>query len=155
MQHLPTATESASEKTQVAASAARCFEVAADIESYPEWAHGITAIEMVERDHDGRVTAATFVAEAIGRRTRYTLVYDYSDAPHALRWSQRSGDLTTQVDGAYTFTPTPTDPEGTDVTYELSIGLAVPLPGFVKRRAEAKIVAAALGRFRERVENLS
>jgi ribosome-associated toxin RatA of RatAB toxin-antitoxin module len=149
------ATESALERTQISASPSRCYDVAADIASYPEWAQGITAVEIVDVDSQGRVTTATFIAEAIGRQTRYTLDYDYADAPSAIRWSQRAGDLTTRVDGAYTFAPSPMDPDITDVSYELSIGLAVPLPGFVKRRAEAKIVGAALGRFRERVENLS
>ena len=43
----------------------------------------------------------------------------------------------------------------TEVDYELTIDLAVPLPGFVKRRAEDKIVKSALHRFKLRVEDLS
>jgi len=147
-------TEYARVRTLVSASPEQCYDVVADIASYPDWAHGITGVDIIELDDLGRVLIARFEAEAIGRRTRYVLRYDYSKAPMAVRWSQVSGDLTTRVDGAYTFTPSADDPEATEVSYELSIGLAMPLPGFVKRRAEAKIVEAALGKFRARIENL-
>ena len=43
-------------------------------------------------------------------------------------------------DGAYVFTPSDNEPASTHVTYELSIELVVPLPGFVKRRAEVRIL---------------
>ena len=41
------------------------------------------------------------------------------------------------IDGAYTFVPSG---DGTDITYSLKIELIVPLPGFVKRRAEVRIL---------------
>lgn len=127
--------------------------MAIDIASYPEWAHAISGVEIVKRDENDRVQSARFVAEAVGRRTQYVLSYDYSGAPERLAWSQLSGDLTSRVDGAYTFLPSPDEPMSTLVSYELSIDLVLPLPGFVRRRAEAKIVEAALDKFRRRVES--
>ena len=50
----------------------------------------------------------------------------------------------TRLDGEYEFTPIPDDPNSTQVTYYLSVDLVVPLPGFVKRRAEARIMHTAL-----------
>ena len=48
------------------------------------------------------------------------------------------GDIMRAVDGAYMFAP---DAHGGVVlTYNLSIELIVPLPGFVKRRAEVRIL---------------
>ena len=41
------------------------------------------------------------------------------------------------IDGGYTFTAVAA---GTQVDYDLSIELVVPLPGFVKRRAEVRIL---------------
>ena len=139
----------------VSAHPDECYAVAIDIATYPDWAHAISGVEILEHDADGRVAAARFVAEAVGREAQYMLRYDYSGAPFRLSWSQISGDLTSSVDGAYTFSPSPDDPRATLVSYELSIGLVLPLPGFVKRRAEAKIVEAALGKFRRRVEEIS
>jgi hypothetical protein len=54
------------------------------------------------------------------------------------------------VDGAYTFTPTPDG--DTQVQYDLSIELVVPLPGFVKRRAEVRILNT-LKELKARVES--
>lgn len=148
-------TESAKVSTLVSARPDECYAVAIDIGTYPEWAHAISGVEILDHDNDGRVATARFVAEAVGRRTQYVLRYDYSDAPFRLGWSQVAGDLTSSVDGAYAFMPSPDDPRSTLVSYELAIGLVLPLPGFVKRRAEAKIVEAALGKFRRRVEEIS
>lgn len=149
------ATESAKVSTLVTARPDECYAVAIDIASYPDWAHAISAVDIVDIDELGRVAAARFTAEAIGRRAQYVLAYDYSAAPDRLSWRQVSGDLTSSVDGAYAFSPSLDDPSATLVSYELSIGLVLPLPGFVMRRAEAKIVEAALGKFRRRVEEFS
>ena len=53
------------------------------------------------------------------------------------------------LDGAYEFTERD---GGTDITYHLRVDLAVPLPAFVKRRAEARIVGTALRELRDHVE---
>ena len=40
----------------------------------------------------------------------------------------------------------------TDVVYELAIDLVYPIPGFVKRRAEGRIIKTALSELKARVE---
>ncbi|MEY3512835.1 MAG: hypothetical protein RL486_1500, partial [Actinomycetota bacterium] len=44
------------------------------------------------------------------------------------------------------------DGAATDVIYELAIDLVYPIPGFVKRRAEGRIIKTALGELKARVE---
>ncbi len=131
-----------------------CFAVAIDLASYPSWVPAITRVEVLEADDQGRPVRAAFQAEAMGRRTSYVLAYDYADAPRSFRWQQVEGDLTRRLDGAYNFEPVDTGADSTTVVYELDVELAVPLPGFVKRRAETKILSAALDRFRSRVESV-
>ena len=82
-----------------------CFDVAADIERYPEWAADIKEVEVKERDDLGRPTLVTFRAAAFGRSTSYTLAYDYAEAPHVLAWRLTQGDITTKLDGSYVFDP--------------------------------------------------
>lgn len=143
--------EQATERMTVEASPERCFEVAIDFDRYPEWAADIKSVTVDERDGDGRGTLVTFRAAAFGRSTSYTLRYDYVDAPHTLAWVQERGDLTSRLDGEYVF-----DPAGegsTDVTYHLVVELKVPIPGFVKRRAEGRIMGTALRELKARVES--
>ncbi|PIE32362.1 MAG: cyclase, partial [Ilumatobacter coccineus] len=67
------------------------------------------------------------------------LRYDYSDAPQRLGWSMVKGDIQRSIDGAFRFED---HGDETVVHYDLEIELAVPLPGFVKRRAERRILNA-------------
>ena len=103
----PTVAEQATERMVVSADPARCFEVSADIASYPSWAADIKAVTIDERDAEGRPSVVTFRAAAFGRSTSYTLAYDYSEAPGVLAWVQTEGDITNKLDGRYVFAPDP------------------------------------------------
>ena len=130
--------ETATETTTIAASLDTVWAVVTDVERYPEWAKDVKAVEVLRRDEQGRPAEVEFRAAALGRSTRYTLGYDYSRAPGAMSWSLIRGDIMERVDGAYEFNETA---DGTtEVRYDLAIELAVPMPGFVKRRAEVRIL---------------
>ena len=144
-------TEQATEKTEVAAPPSRCWDVVVDFERYPEWAGDLKAVEVLDRDDEGRGTRVAFRAAAMGRSTSYTLAYDYSEAPRVLSWVLERGDLMRKLDGSYVFDAV--DGDRTHVTYHLEADLIVPLPGFVKRRAEGRIMGAALRELKARVES--
>lgn len=132
--------DAASEHTTIAASPERCWAIAVDFERYPEWAHDVKEAVVRARDSEGRPTEVEFRASALGRSTHYVLGYDYAAAPNALRWRLVKGDIMRSLDGAYVFGPSAT-PDSTDVRYDVSIDLIVPIPGFVKRRAEVRILS--------------
>ena len=141
----------ATERMRMSAPPERCFAVAADIDRYPEWAADIKEVTVHERDAESRPTLVSFRAAAYGRSTSYTLAYDYSDAPHTLVWRLTKGDITTKLDGRYVFEPSG---EGaTDVTYHLEVELRVPIPGFIKMRAQGRIMSTALRDLKARVES--
>jgi uncharacterized protein YndB with AHSA1/START domain len=125
------------------------WALAVDFEQYPAWARDVKEAVVRTRDDEGRATEVEYRASALGRSTHYTLAYDYSEAPKALSWRIVRGDIMRTIDGAYRFAGTPTG--GTEVTYDLSIELVVPLPGFVKRRAEVRILNT-LKELKERAE---
>jgi uncharacterized membrane protein len=131
-------TETASQTITIAAPPERVWAIAADVERYPEWAKDVKNVVVKARDDDGRPTEVEFRASALGRSTHYTLGYDYSSAPHVLAWTMVRGDIMRTIDGAYNFSANADG--GTDVRYDLAIELVVPLPGFVKRRAEVRIL---------------
>jgi uncharacterized protein YndB with AHSA1/START domain len=130
--------EKASQTTTIAASPERVWAIAADFERYPEWAKDVKDVVVRARDAEGRPSEVEFRASALGRSTHYTLAYDYSQAPHALAWRMLRGDIMRTIDGAYHFSATADG--GTEVRYDLTIDLVVLLPGFVKRRAEVRIL---------------
>lgn len=147
--------DKATEHTVINAPVDACFEALVDFERYPEWAGDLKQATVVERDAEGRGLVVEFRAAAMGRSTTYRLRYDYEGAPRRLGWVLESGDLQRELDGAYHLQPAADDPGRTDVVYELSVDLVLPIPGFVKRRAEARIIKTALSDLKAMVESRS
>jgi uncharacterized membrane protein len=135
-----TMAETASDTITIAAPPDDVWAIATDLERYPEWARDVKDVLITARDDDGRPSRVEFRTSALGRSTHYTLQYDYSEAPNALAWTMIKGDIQRSIEGAYRFEPTADG--GTLVQYDLAIELVVPLPGFVKRRAERRILNA-------------
>lgn len=144
--------DQASQRATIAASAQQLFDVVTDFDHYTDWIRDLKSVQVIERDDDGRAVSVRYRAAAMGRSTNYTLRYDYSDAPRTLPWKLVSGDIMRRLDGAYEFLPVSDDPDRTDVVYHLTVELIVPLPGFVKRRAESKIMHNALRELKAHVE---
>lgn len=144
--------ETATETTLISAPRQRVWDIVADVERYPDWARDIKQVVVHVRDDQGRPLEVEFRASALGRSTHYTLRYDYSRAPDVLAWSLLRGDITRTVDGSYTLREL--DEAATQIRYDLVIELRVPLPGFVKRRAEMRILHS-LRELKERAEGVS
>ena len=137
------------EKTMIAASPEEIMSVLRDFPRYPEWARDLKTVEVLGTDAEGRGRDVRFRAAAMGRSTNYTLRYDHED-PDRLAWKLIAGDLTRKLDGFYELTPRP---DGhTDVSYQLEVELILPLPGFIKRRTQTKIMHTALRELKIRVE---
>jgi uncharacterized membrane protein len=130
--------ETATETIFIEAPPDRVWSVAVDIARYPEWARDIKDVAVHSHDSQGRPAEVEFRASALGRSTHYTLTYDYTHAPDRLGWKMLEGDIERSIDGAFVFLQTADG--GTEVRYDLAIDLVVPLPGFVKRRAEVRIL---------------
>jgi hypothetical protein len=136
--------EQVTEQMVIRAAPGQCLDVLTSFEDYPDWAADIKAVTVDERDDEGRPEKVTFRAAAFGRSTSYTLLYDYSEWPDELSWIQVRGDLTNHL--------VPSGDDSTEILYRLTVELKVPLPGFVKRRAEGRIMGTALRELKARVE---
>jgi ribosome-associated toxin RatA of RatAB toxin-antitoxin module len=141
--------EQVAERMMIRATPEHCFDILADFERYPEWSPDIKSVTVLERDAEDRATRVAIRAGAFGRSTSLTLAYDYHNAPKELSWVQVDGDLTRRYDGSYTFDAVGDE---TEVTYTLTVELKVPLPGFIKRRAEGRLVGGALRELKARAE---
>ena len=142
------------ERTIIAAAPDACYAAAIDFERYPEWASDVKMARILSRDDDGRAVDVEFRAAAMGRSTTYTLRYYYGSNPLRIAWKQLEGDITSKLDGEYEFLAVPDNPHQTEVVYHLAVDLVVPIPGFVKRRAEARIVRTAVSDFTRYVESM-
>lgn len=138
------------QRTIIDASPQQCFDVASDFDRYPEWASDVKHVSVDCLDDEGRGGDVTFRAAAMGRSTTFTLRYYYGSNPLRMAWRLVEGDLTRQLDGEYEFLEL-ADGQ-TEVVYHLEADLVLPIPGFVKRRAESRIVRSALEDLRRRVE---
>jgi ribosome-associated toxin RatA of RatAB toxin-antitoxin module len=125
------------------------MEVIADIASYPEWVSEYTETEVLEVDAEGYPVIARLVLDAAVLRDTMVLAYEWPPDRTSVRWSLVTSTLLKALDGAYLLTP---NGAGTDVTYELSVDLAMPMIGLLKRKAERRLTETALNDLKKRVE---
>lgn len=145
-------TDRVTEHTTIAAPPDVVRAVLLDFPSYPEWAKDLKSVEVVETDDEGRGLDVRYRAAGMGRSTSYTLRYDHTD-PARVAWKLVSGDVTRKLDGHYELSEAADG--GTDVEYQLEAELKLPLPGFVKNRAQGRIMHTALVDLKTRAEALA
>jgi ribosome-associated toxin RatA of RatAB toxin-antitoxin module len=125
------------------------MNVIADIGSYPQWVSEYTQTEVLEADDDGYPKTARLVLEAAVLKDTMVLAYDWPPDRKSVRWSLVSSSLLRSLNGAYLLSP---KGSGTDVTYELSVDLIIPMIGLLKRKAERRLTDTALKDLKKRVE---
>ena len=141
--------EQTSSSIRIAAPPASVMAVIGDFDSYPDWATGVRRTEVLETGSEGRADQVRFVLDAPPIRDEYTLRYDWDD-DRAVRWTLVDGRVFTAMDGSYVLRP---DGSGTDVTYRLSVDVAMPMIGMLKRKAEKVVIDTALRGLKQRVES--
>ncbi len=133
----------------IAAPAAQVMAVIADFPAYPEWATEVKVADVVETGPDGRAEVVRFVMDAGVLKDEYTLRYEWS-GDERVTWALVEGRVLTELDGAYELTD---EGDGTtEVVYRLSVGLALPMLGMMKRRAERVVIDRALSGLKQRIE---
>lgn len=143
------ATEGTVQRVEVSAEPQHVYEVALDIESYPEWADGVRSVSISEEDEHGRPLKADFVVDAMIKEVAYTLEYDFN-FDNGFAWSAIPNDDIKSLEGRYEFNTL--DEEGTEVVYALRINPGFTVPGFLRKQAEKQIVGTALRGLKKRAE---
>lgn len=126
--------------------------VIADFAAYPQWATGVRAAQVRSEGPDGRPLEVGFTIDAGIVKDSFVLRYSWrGDAE--VRWElAEKGSMFSEMSGAYLLAD---DGGQTGVTYELSVGVAVPMIGMLKRRAEKTIIDTALKGLRDRAQQLA
>jgi len=125
------------------------MKVIADIGSYPEWVSEYKEAEVLESDDEGYPKMARMVLDTAVLKDTLVFAYDWPADRSSVRWSLISSSLLRSLDGAYLLSP---KGSGTDVTYELTVDLAMPMIGLLKRKAERRLTDTALKDLKKRVE---
>lgn len=144
------AMEGTVQSIEVSADAQTVYEVALDLDAYPEWATGVKEVEIEEEDEYGRPLRVSFVADAMIKEIAYTLLYRY-DLENGFSWSAEPGADIKAMEGSYRFNEL--EDGGTDVLYALKVEPAFTVPGFLRRQAEKQIVSNALRGLKKRSES--
>ena len=120
-----------------------------DIATYPEWLTSIKKADVLESDDQGRVVKAKLSIDAGMMKDRVTLDYDWSAAPASLSFTMDEADLLTQMDGTYFIKAL--DEDSTQVTYELTVAVSLPVPAMMITKAQQQTIDAALKELAARV----
>jgi ribosome-associated toxin RatA of RatAB toxin-antitoxin module len=70
----------------------RCWALVEDVAIAPEWQGGLEAMDVVERDDQGRVLIADAVSDARLRKVKTRVRFTY-EGPKRLSWKMVEGDL--------------------------------------------------------------
>ncbi len=97
-------------------------------------------------------TAAVKASLTASPSTNHAIRYNDGSNPLRSSWRLVEGDLLRRMSGAYEFLEVEGNPEASLVVYDLDVDLLIGLPGFVKRRLEAKVVHAAIDDLKARIE---
>ncbi|MFM9151429.1 MAG: SRPBCC family protein [Candidatus Planktophila sp.] len=124
-------------------------EVLFDLEKYPEWSDSITKVKVTERDESGRITGATMTISAGAVKDDVTLSYNWDGAPGRLEFELEDANMLTKMDGAYSVKDLGDE---TEVTYELSVGLSMPIPQMMITKQEKSTIDQVLAQLKEHCE---
>ena len=124
-------------------------EVLFDLEKYPDWSDSITKVKVTERDEGGRVTGATLTIAAGAVKDEVSLSYNWDGAPARLEFELEDANMLTKMDGAYILKDLGDE---TEVTYELSVGLSMPIPQMMITKQEKTTIDQALAQLKEHCE---
>lgn len=142
-------TDQSTQSIVIEADPAAIMAVIADFPAYPEWSKELSRVEVLAHDERGRATEVHFVLDAGVLKDDYTLEYTWADDGLAVDWHLTKGQMQKVQEGRYELRE---DGGRTEVTYTLTVDLAIPMIGLFKRKAEKVIMDTALKGLKRRVE---
>lgn len=125
------------------------MDVIGDFSAYPQWALAVKKAEVVVPGADDRAERVRFSLDAGLVKDEYMLDYVWSLDGLTVAWELVEGQLQKAQHGSYVLEPVGA---ATNVTYSLTVELAIPMIGMIKQKAEKVIMNTALKELKRRVE---
>ena len=133
----------------IQASISQVSEVLLDLEKYPEWSDSISKVKVTERDEMGRATGVTMSISAGAVKDEVSLTYNWDGAPQRVEFELEDANMLTKMDGSYTIKDLGDE---TEVTYELSVGVSMPIPQAMITKQEKLTIDQTLSQLKEHCE---
>jgi len=143
--------EHTSSNITIDAAPAAVMGVISDFARYPEWTDEVKEAEVLSQDEAGRAEQVRLLLDAGAIKDEHTLAYEWT-GEHEVRWSLVKSQMLRALDGVYRLTPL-AGGERTEVTYQLTVDVKIPMLGMIKRKAEKVIIDRALSGLKKRVES--
>lgn len=140
--------EQSQQSIDIDAPAADIMAVIGDFAAYPEWTGAVKSAEVLEEDEEGWAKRVHFLLDAGVVKDDYVLAYEWS-GDTAVHWKLVNGQMQKSQVGSYELVESG---NRTNVTYSLTVDLAIPMLGMFKRKAEKVIMDTALKELKKRVE---
>ncbi len=134
----------------ISASADEVRAVLFDIANYPSWSTSFKTANVLVSDAQGRPTQVNLSVDAGALKDKPTLNYDWSAYPDRVDFSLEDADLLTEMSGAYIVKD---NGDETEVTFELTVALSMPVPPTMRIKAEKSTIDLALKQLKEKLEN--
>lgn len=142
--------EQSTQSIEVDASPEQVMAVIADFASYPQWAKAVRETEVLAKDGKDHPKQVRLTLDAGPIKDVYTLEYDWDASGRAVSWHLVKGQMQKAQNGRYQLEAAPGG--ATLVTYTLSVELALPMIGLLRRKAEKMVMDTALKELKRRVE---
>lgn len=119
-----------SREVVIAATPEEILDVIADVESAPQWSSQHQGAEILDTDDNGRPGRVKLKLKTMGISDEQVVQYSWTETTAG--WTLVSSSQLKAQDAKYTLTP---DGDQTKVRFEITVDPAVPIPGFVLKRA--------------------
>lgn len=141
--------DQSTQSIRIDADPSAVMAVIADFDSYPTWTGSVKSAEVLETGSDERALRVAFTLDAGILKDAYELEYVWT-GDERVEWHLTKGHVQKAQHGSYTLVAA----EGaTHVTYSLTVDLAIPMLGMLKRKAEKIVMDTALKELKKRVES--
>ena len=143
--------DQSTQSIRIAAEPPAIMAVISDFDAYPTWTGSVKQAEVLESGPDGRAKRVAFTLDAGILKDAYELEYVWT-GDQRVDWTLVKGQMQKAQQGSYVLS-TSDGGAGTEVTYSLTVDLAIPMLGMLKRKAEKVILDTALKELKKRVES--
>ncbi|HZX38257.1 MAG TPA: SRPBCC family protein [Streptomyces sp.] len=144
--------EHTSSSITIEAAPADVMGVISDFARYPEWTGEVKEAEVLATDAKGRAEQVRLVLDAGAIKDDHTLAYTWN-GDNEVSWTLVKSQMLRAIDGSYTLAAVGGG-DRTEVTYQLTVDVKIPMLGMIKRKAEKVIIDRALAGLKKRVESV-